>query len=240
MVKSPANMKLATLKVLSMSLSLVNTLPAATLSSSTVWASTTATVASSTGLTTVPRVASATARSLAAMLTSAVVVLPLLENVRLPLLSIARTPKLAGVPFQLASGTKRNLAVASSSSAELVLTVPMACHELPPLTEYCQTPLVLLSGLALMAMPARVLPSASKNPLPSRLATVAPTGSSVSSLMALKVKTPPPPPVTVGASATGVTVMAMVLVAVLASPPVLPRSDTKTVTVSLAALVALG
>ena len=110
----------------------------------------------------------------------------------------------------------------------------------PVSTEYCQAPCVsLLALLALMAMPASVLPSGSENLPDIRLETLAPGGLVVSSLTAASAgRLSPDPPI--GESARGLTVTVMVLLAVAAAPPVWPRSLICTVMVSVAELVLFG
>ena len=110
------------------------------------------------------------------------------------------------MPFQSASGTKRNdvAASAASSSALLVATLPTSSQVLPS-SVYCQAPLVLSAPT--IARPFWAPPSTSHDPL-TKLETsqVFPPSSLV------EPSTTPGMP---GASLTAVTVIVAVSVAVL-------------------------
>ena len=114
-----------------------------------------------------------------------------------------------------ASGTKRNLSVARSSRAEASETVPTAFQLVPPLIEYCQVPLPLVS--AVTAMPSTAPASTSVMRSPPALAMIAETRSPPlvvwSSVMVVSVMAPLLS--SSGASLTAVTVMLLLAVAAL-------------------------
>src|SRR5208282_4894625 len=72
--------------------------------------------------------------------------------------SHARNATEAVGPFRI-PGTKRNMSVARNSNAELSETDPTAFQVVPPLSEYCQRPVLLLSPVT--AIPCGALWSAS-------------------------------------------------------------------------------
>ena len=114
--------------------------------------------------------------------------------------------RLPGLPFQFAEGTKRSNDAASSNKAVPEATVPTALHVAPLFAEYCHTPCSLVLAFALIAIPASVLPSATSVKCPeSKLATVAPSGSRVSSAIVASVVS-----LVSGGSATGLTVTVIV------------------------------
>ena len=134
-------------------------------------------------------------------------------------LSMARTVNALGVPLKLAAGRKRSLVVAALfwiSNAVASLTVPMACQLVPLLVVYCQTPSPAVAALAVMAMPAKLLPSPSENLALNRLVMLSPvlraevmssaTDTSVASLL------------NTGASLTAATVTLTCLAAVKTLP----------------------
>ena len=129
-----------------------------------------------------------------------------------PELSINLTSKLPGVPWKLATGTKRTKSLAFNNSALVAETAGKAIHEAPALVEYCQLPCVAIAALVVIAMPANVLgleppvmPSLlSSNLLLNNALTELPTGFVVSSATANNVTGVAS--VRTGASLTGFTV----------------------------------